>query len=72
MLAQDVQSQLDAVIQTAPSIALAADESTDIIDNAQLVMYIRFYYAEKKDFIEEILGVTALTTHTRGEGTDQA
>lgn len=67
MLAEEVQSQLDAAIQTAPCIALAVDESTDINDNAQLVVYIRFYHAEKKDFIEDILGVTALTTHTRGE-----
>lgn len=67
MLAQDMQSQLDAAIHTAPCVALAVDESTDINDNAQLVVYIRFYHAEKKDFIEDILGVTALTTHTRGE-----
>lgn len=67
MLAQNVQSQLDAAIHTAPCVALVVDESTDINDNAQFVVYIRFYHAEKKDFIEDILGVTALTTHTRGE-----
>lgn len=65
MLAEDVQSQLDASIQTAPCIALAVDEATDINDNALLVLYIRFYHAEMKDFIEDILGVTAFTTHQR-------
>ncbi|ROL42531.1 Protein FAM200B [Anabarilius grahami] len=55
MLAQDVQSHLDAAIHTAPCVALAVDESTDINDNAQLVVYIRFSHAEKKDFIEDIL-----------------
>lgn len=63
MLTQDVQSQLDAAIQTAPCIALAVD-----VPNVMwLVVYIRFYHAEKKDLIEDILDVTALTTHSRGE-----
>lgn len=54
MLAQDVQSQLDAAIETAPCITLAFDETIAINDNAQLLVYVRFYHAEKKDFIEDI------------------
>ncbi|XP_065147064.1 SCAN domain-containing protein 3-like [Paramisgurnus dabryanus] len=67
LLSEDVQSQLDSAIQSAPCIALAADESTDVSDNAQLLVYVRFYNEETKTFVEDILGVTALKTHTRGE-----
>lgn len=62
-----MQSQLDSAIQSAPCIALAADESTDVSDNAKLLVYVRFYHEETKTFVEDILGVTALKTHTRGE-----
>lgn len=37
--AQDVQQQLNDTFQSAPYIALEADESTN--DNAQLLLYIR-------------------------------
>ena len=67
ILGEDVQSQLTAAIKSAPCRASAIDESTDISDNAQLLVYVRFYHAERNDFCEDILGITALTTHTRGE-----
>ncbi|KAK7919119.1 hypothetical protein WMY93_010403 [Mugilogobius chulae] len=67
LLSADVQSQLDSAIQSALCIALAADESTDVSDNAQLLVYVRFYHEESKTFVEDVLGITALKTHTRGE-----
>lgn len=65
-------SQLEASLQSAPCIALAADESTDISDDAQLLVYVRFYDVKRKDFCEDVSGVTALETHTRGEDIYQA
>ena len=67
ILTEDVLAQLDAAIQSAPCISLAVDESTDITDNAQLLVYFRFFHKEKKEFCEDLLGVTSLETHTRGE-----
>ena len=63
ILTYDVLAQLDAAIQSAPSV----DESTDITDNAQLLVYFRFFHKEKKELCEDPLGVTSLKTHTRGE-----
>lgn len=68
LLSEDVQSQLDSAIQSAPCITLAADESTDVSDNAQLLVYVRFYHEETKTFVEDILGVTALKRHRQGRG----
>ncbi|MBN3306723.1 SCND3 protein, partial [Amia calva] len=67
ILTEDVLTQLDDAIQSAPCIALAVDKSTDVSDNAQLLVYVRFYHTEKKAFCEDLLGVTSLETHTRGK-----
>lgn len=45
----------------------AVDESTDVSDNDQLLVYVRFFNKEKREFCEELLGVTPLHTSTRGE-----
>ena len=58
ILTEDVLAQLDAAIQSAPCISLAVDESTDITDKAQLLMYVRFFHKEKKEFCEDLLGIT--------------
>ena len=34
---------------------------------AQLLVYVRFFNKEKKEFYEDVLGVTPLQTSTRGE-----
>jgi hypothetical protein len=47
ILAEDLISQLDEVIQNAPSISLAVDDSTDNTDNALLLLFVRFYYETK-------------------------
>lgn len=67
ILAEDVLAQLDAAVQSAPCISLAIDESTDVTDNAQLLVYVRFFHNDKKEMCEDLLGVTPLETHTRGE-----
>lgn len=67
ILADDVLAQLDSAIQSAPCLSLAIDESTDVTDNAQLLVYVRFFHKDKKELCEDLLGVTPLKTHTRGE-----
>jgi len=69
ILTQDVlaQLQLDEAIHKAPCIGLAVDESTDVSDNAQLLVFVRFFNIDKEKFCEDLLGVTPLQTSTRGE-----
>ena len=67
LLAEDVLAQLDAAVQNALCISLAIDESTDITDNAQLLVYVRFLHKEKKEMCEDLLGLMPLETNTRGE-----
>lgn len=67
ILAEDVISQLDEAIQNAPCISLAVDESTDTTDNAKLLVFVRFYDETKKEFCQNLLGLTTIEAHTRGE-----
>ncbi|KAG1968096.1 SCAN domain-containing protein [Pimephales promelas] len=67
ILTQDVLAQLDEAIHKAPCIGLAVDESTDVSDNAQLLVFVRFFNIDKEKFCEDLLGVTPLQTSTRGE-----
>lgn len=64
ILAQAVLSQLEEAIHKTPCVGLAVDESTDVSDNAQLLVYVRFFNNDKKEFCEDLLGVTSLQ---RGE-----
>ena len=48
-------------------VCLAVDESTDVSDNAQLFIHLRFFNQEKKEFCEDVLGVTPLKTSTKGQ-----
>ena len=48
-------------------LGLAVDESTDVSDNAQLLIHLRFFNQEKKEFCEDVLGVPPLKTSSRGE-----
>ncbi len=67
ILAQDVLTQLDEAVHKASCVSLAVDESTDMCDNAQLLVYVRFFNTDQKAFCEDLLGVTPLQTSTRGE-----
>uniref|UniRef100_A0A8C1LXS3 DUF4371 domain-containing protein n=1 Tax=Cyprinus carpio TaxID=7962 RepID=A0A8C1LXS3_CYPCA len=67
ILTQDVLTQLDEAVHKASCVDLAVDESTDMCDNAQLLVYVRFFNTDQKAFCEDLLGVTPLQTSTRGE-----
>lgn len=67
ILTKDVLAQLDEALHKAPCVALAVDESTDVTDNAQLLVYVRFFNKDKNIFCEDLLGLTPLQTSTRGE-----
>ncbi|MGH0138695.1 UNVERIFIED_CONTAM: hypothetical protein FKN15_072499 [Acipenser sinensis] len=41
-------------------------------DNAQLLVFVRFYDRTKKEFCEDLLGLTTLEAHTRGEDIHEA
>ena len=55
MLSDDALSQLHAAVQSAPSLAI--DESSDVTDNAQLLVYVRLFHQDKKE-----MGLTPLET----------
>ncbi|CAL8237044.1 unnamed protein product [Arctogadus glacialis] len=48
-------------------VGFAVDEFTDVSDNAQLLIHLRFFNQEKKEFCEDVLGVPPLKTSSIGE-----
>ena len=58
---------MKSTIKKAKCISLALDESTDHTDNTQLLVFVRFFDEEKGEFCEDMLGLTALHGHTRGD-----
>ena len=60
MLTDDALSQPHAAVQSAPSLAI--DESSDVTDNAQLLVYVRLFHQDKKEICEDLLGLTPLET----------
>ena len=58
---------LDEAIHKAPFVGLAVEESTDVSDNTQQLVYGRFFNEDKKEFCKDLLGVPTLQTSTRGE-----
>lgn len=67
VLADDLLDQMKSTIKKAKCISVALDESTDNTDNAQLLVFVRFFDEEKGEFCEDVLGLTALHGHTRGD-----
>ncbi len=67
ILADDLLEQLSSAIKKAKFMSLAVDESTDNTDNAQLMVFVRFFDEEKGEFHEDVLGLTNLHGHTRGD-----
>ena len=67
LLTEDVLTKLDEAMKKAPCVGLAVDESIDVCDSAQLLVYVRFFSTDQKAFCEDLLGVTPLQTSTRGE-----
>ena len=43
LLAEHLLWKLDQGLKNAPCISLAIDESTDMTDNAQLLIFVRYY-----------------------------
>ncbi|KAM3877110.1 protein FAM200A-like [Diretmus argenteus] len=67
VLADDVVKQLTDDIKNAQCISLAVDESTDSTGKAQLCVFVRYFSKVKGKFCEDLLGLTTLNAHTRGE-----
>ena len=67
LLADDLSKQLCGAMQNADCISLAVDESTDTTDNAQLVVFVRYYDEARGEFIEDVLELLNLSGQTRGE-----
>ena len=67
LLAEDLVLQLNERLKSTNCISLAIDESTDMTDNSQLIVFVRYYDESKKEFIEDLLGVAALKERTQGE-----
>jgi len=64
-MSDDVSRMLRNIIQNCKYYSLALDESTNISDNSQLIIFIRII---DKDFniLEELLKIKLLITRTRG------
>ena len=67
LLAEDLVLQLNERLKSTNCISLAIDKSTDINDNSQLIVFLRYYDESNKKFIEDLLGVTGLKERTQGE-----
>lgn len=61
---QDVSAQLLEQVRASEYFALQLDESTDVSNAAQLLVYIRLISQER--FVEEILFCKALESRTNG------
>ena len=67
LLAEDLLLQLDEGLKNAPCISLAIDESTDMTDNAQYLIFVRYHDGSKKEFMQDLIGVTTLKKQIQGE-----
>ena len=72
LLAKDLVLLLNERLKSTNCISLAIDESTDMTNNFQLIVFVRYYDESKKEFIEDLLGVTALKERTQGEDIQKA
>ena len=55
LLAEDLVLQLDEGLKSTPCISLATDKSTDVTNNAQLIVFVR-YYDRRKNLCRTSLG----------------
>ena len=65
LLAEDLVLQLNEGLKSAPCISLAIDESTDMTDNAQLMVFVRYYDGKTKKFMQDLFGVATLKKRTQ-------
>ena len=66
LLAEDLLLQLHKGLKNAPCISLAIEESTDVTDNAQHLIFVRYYDGSKREFMQELLVVATLEKRTQG------
>lgn len=66
VLAESVKDKLINDLKETDSISLAADESTDISDIAQLSLFVRYLDKKERVFKEELLALLPLTGSTTG------
>lgn len=66
-LAGDLVKQLCDGIKNAECISLAVDEPTDTTDNAQLMVFVRYYSESRREFVEveDVLGMVNLCGQRR-------
>lgn len=64
-IGQDIRNQLLADLRASACFSIAVDESTDVTDNAQLCVWVRF--PKENTFQEEMLCLLPLLGQTRGE-----
>ena len=65
--AENLVLQLNERLKITNCISLAIDESTDMTDNSQLIVFVRYNDESKKEFIKDLLGAMALKERTQGE-----
>ncbi|XP_055918205.1 protein FAM200A-like [Eupeodes corollae] len=67
VLAEENHCDLKRQLNNANYYALAMDESCDITDTAQLIIFVRYLDKTRETFVEEILALLPLLGRTRGE-----
>ncbi|CAM4659072.1 unnamed protein product [Leuciscus chuanchicus] len=70
-MAEDIEEQLRKDVEQCKCFSLQFDESTDVVDVAQLCVFIRMVFGDM-GAKEELLTILPLKGHTRGEDIFQA
>ncbi|KAL1276981.1 hypothetical protein QQF64_023654 [Cirrhinus molitorella] len=71
-ISENLTEQLKSKIATASALSLAADESTDIGDVAQLCIWVRCVDSVTFEVTEDLLALKSLHERTRGEDIHKA
>jgi len=66
-MAQDVVSQIVESIKIDRRFAIQIDESVDVSDEAELLIYVRYFHVRKDAIVDEIFGFKHLPEYTRGD-----
>ncbi|KAL4721338.1 hypothetical protein ACJJTC_006484 [Scirpophaga incertulas] len=72
VLAEENHCDVKRRLNNANYYDLAMDESCDITDTAQLIIFVRYLDQTKETFVEEILALLPLLGKTRGEDINKA
>jgi len=66
-VAQDVVAQIVESIKIDRRFAIRIDEFVDVSDEAELLIYVRYFDVWKGAIVDEILGFKQVPEHTRGD-----